>query len=149
MSSSSVIHGSAIVPHKSYRDTDACRYGFRIQHDILVALRDAGQSPPVLDARLLLEDPSSVLCQLCERLGLRFEDSMLSWEAGGNPADGVWAPYWYQNVHRSTGFAPYRPKSEPFPAELEAVFGNVRGIMRYCVRKQFVRHKNVGWVERC
>ena len=47
---------------------------------------------------------------------------MLSWEAGGNPADGVWAPYWYGNVHRSTGFVPYRPKSEPFPAELEEVF---------------------------
>ena len=28
----------------------------------------------------------------------------------------------YQNVHRSTGFAPYRPKSEPFPTELEALF---------------------------
>ncbi|MDE0325425.1 MAG: sulfotransferase family protein [Candidatus Poribacteria bacterium] len=97
--------------------------GFKTQHDLLIALRDVGQSPPVLDARLLLEDPASVLAQLCERLGLRFEDSMLSWEAGGNPADGVWAPYWYQNVHRSTGFAPYRPKSEPFPAELEAVFG--------------------------
>ena len=46
---------------------------------------------------------------------------MLSWEAGGNAADGVWAPYWYGNVHRSTGFAPYRPKSEPFPVELEEV----------------------------
>lgn len=96
--------------------------GFKTQHDLLIALRDVGQSPPVLDARLLLEDPASVLAQLCERLGLRFEDSMLSWEAGGNPADGVWARYWYQNVHRSTGFAPYRPKSEPFPAELEVVF---------------------------
>lgn len=96
--------------------------GFKIQHDLLTDLRAAGQSPPILDARLLLENPLSVLSQLCERLGLPFERSMLSWEAGGNPADGVWAPYWYQNVHRSTGFAPYRPKSEPFPAELEAVF---------------------------
>lgn len=95
--------------------------GFKTQHDLLISLRAAGQSPPILDARLLLEDPRSVLCQLCERLGLRFEASMLSWETGGNPADGVWAPYWYSNVHRSTGFAPYRPKSEPFPAVLEDV----------------------------
>ena len=93
--------------------------GLKTQHDLLISLRAAGQSPPILDARLLLEDPRSVLCQLCERIGLRFEASMLSWEAGGNPADGVWAPYWYDNVHRSTGFAPYRPKSEPFPKELE------------------------------
>ena len=95
--------------------------GFKTQHDLLISLRAAGQSPPILDARLLLEAPQSVLCQLCERIGLRFEASMLSWEAGGNPADGVWAPYWYANVHRSTGFAPYRPKSEPFPMELEEV----------------------------
>lgn len=95
--------------------------GLKVQHDLLIALRAVGQSPPVLDARLLLSDPRSVLCQLCNRLGLRFDGSMLSWEAGGNAADGVWAPYWYGNVHRSTGFAPYRPKSEPFPAELEDV----------------------------
>ena len=95
--------------------------GLKTQHDLLISLRAAGQSPPILDARLLLEDPRSVLCQLCERLGLRFEASMLSWEVGGNPADGIWAPYWYTNVHRSTGFAPYRPKSEPFPSELMEV----------------------------
>ena len=92
--------------------------GLKTQHDLLVDLRAAGQSPPILDARLLLEDPSGVLYRLCERLGLPFEAGMLSWCAGGNAADGVWAKYWYQNVHRSTGFAPYRPKSQPFPVEL-------------------------------
>ena len=95
--------------------------GLKIQHDLLIDLRAAGQSPPILDARLLLENPSDVLCRLCERLGLLFEAVMLSWGVGGNPADGVWAKYWYQNVHRSTGFAPYRPKSEPFPVELEDI----------------------------
>ena len=95
--------------------------GFKTQHDLLMDLRAAGQSPPILDSRLLLENPSRVLYELCERLGLPFEDAMLSWRVGGNPADGVWAKYWYQNVHRSTGFAPYRPKSEPFPLELEDI----------------------------
>jgi hypothetical protein len=95
--------------------------GLKTQYDLLNDLRATGQILPILDARLLLENPSNVLSQLCERLELQFECSMLSWEIGGNPADGVWAPYWYQNVHRSTGFAPYRPKSEPFPTELEAV----------------------------
>ena len=95
--------------------------GLKTQHDLLRSLRAAGQSPPILDAQSLLEDPRGVLRQLCERLGLAFDVSMLSWETGGNPADGVWAPYWYTNVHRSTGFAPYRPKSEPFPSELTEV----------------------------
>lgn len=119
--------------------------GFKIQHDLLTDLRTAGHVPPILDARLLLENPSSVLSQLCERLGLRFERSMLSWEAGGNPADGVWAPYWYQNVHRSTGFAPYRPKSEPFPAELEPVFKECLGYYEVLFENAI---RPVGWVER-
>lgn len=95
--------------------------GLKAQYDLFHELRAGGQSVPVLDARFLLEGPASVLRQLCEQLGLRFETSMLSWKAGGNPADGVWARYWYTAVHRSTGFEPYRPKSEPFPPELSAV----------------------------
>ena len=55
------------------------------------------------------------------KLHLPFEEAMLSWEQGGNPADGVWAPYWYQNLHKSEGFAPYRPKTEPFPESLEDI----------------------------
>ena len=101
--------------------------GLKTQHDLLLNLRAAGQSPPILDARLLLEDPSGVLRELCRQLGLRFEPRMLSWRAGGCSADGVWAKYWYQNVHRSTGFVPYRPKSEPFPRELE-------GVLAECLR---------------
>ena len=31
---------------------------------------------------------------------------MLSWEAGPRDTDGAWAPYWYDSVERSTGFAP-------------------------------------------
>jgi hypothetical protein len=31
----------------------------------------------------------------------------------------VWAPYWYDSVHASTGFAPYRPPAEPLPPRLE------------------------------
>ncbi len=29
---------------------------------------------------------------------------MLHWPAGPKPYDGVWAPHWYNAVHRSTGF---------------------------------------------
>ncbi len=35
---------------------------------------------------------------------------MLSWPAGPRDSDGVWAPYWYDAVLSSTGFAPYRPR---------------------------------------
>jgi hypothetical protein len=79
-------------------------------HDELRAL---GQDPPVLEARELLLDPRAVLGELCRRLGLRFDDAMLHWQAGPRPEDGVWAPHWYAGVHRSTGFEPYRPAAAP------------------------------------
>ena len=53
--------------------------GFKTQHDLVIDLRNAGHAPPILDARLLLENPANVLSELCERLGLTFENSMLSW----------------------------------------------------------------------
>jgi hypothetical protein len=35
---------------------------------------------------------------------------MLRWPAGPRESDGVWAPYWYDAVLASTGFAPYAPR---------------------------------------
>ena len=74
---------------------------------------------PVVDSRDLLADPEGILRALCQALGVPFDALMLSWPAGPRPTDGVWAPYWYDSVRASTGFAPYRPPSAPLPARLE------------------------------
>ena len=85
--------------------------------------------------------------QLCERLGLDFDEAMLSWPAGPRPEDGVWAPHWYHNVHRSTGFAPYRPKTDPFPERLEGLLEGV-GESRGTRHRKGVRHL-FGEVKKC
>ena len=36
---------------------------------------------------------------------------MLSWPAGLRDSDGVWAPYWYDAVARSTGFEPWHHRT--------------------------------------
>jgi hypothetical protein len=64
----------------------------------------------VIDAADLLRDPPGVLGALCAKLGVELSDRMLSWPPGPRDSDGVWAPYWYGAVERSTGFAPYRPR---------------------------------------
>ncbi|MCB1065375.1 MAG: sulfotransferase family protein [Verrucomicrobiae bacterium] len=79
----------------------------------------AGLNPQVLDAKALLLDPEGVLNELCQRLGIDFDPAMLSWEPGPRPEDGPWAKYWYHNLHRSKGFAPYTEKTEPFPERLQ------------------------------
>ncbi|MCU0345914.1 MAG: hypothetical protein MUC59_03145 [Saprospiraceae bacterium] len=73
----------------------------------------------VVDARELLLNPASVLAQLCERLGLFFDEKMLTWQPGPRPEDGVWAKYWYANVHRSCGFEPFIEKNVALPPKLE------------------------------
>ena len=92
--------------------------GLPMQVRLLDAILDEGQDPLVLDSRLLLTDPRSVLSKLCDRIGIPFEEAMLTWPAGPKPEDGVWARFWYESVHRSTGFAPYRAKDEPVPERL-------------------------------
>lgn len=72
----------------------------------------------VIDSGLVLQNPESVLKQLCARVGLKFEPSMLQWEAGPKSYDGVWAPHWYANVHRSTGFEKQATSDRPLPSHL-------------------------------
>jgi hypothetical protein len=81
-----------------------------------------GRTPPVLDARHVLFDPERLLRLLCRQLGVAFDPAMLVWEPGPRPTDGVWAPHWYANVWKSTGFGPYRTKGEKVPEELEEVY---------------------------
>ena len=80
-----------------------------------------GGTPIVLDSAVLLADPPAVLAELCARLELQFDDSMLSWPAGPKPYDGVWAPAWYANVHASTGFEAPKQRRRELPDDLRPV----------------------------
>lgn len=117
------------LPQPILRDT-----GLDMQVKLFDLLSKHGSPPPVLDARELLLDPESVLKMLCDRLGIPFFKSMLSWPAGPRPEDGIWAKYWYHNLHRSTGFQPYRPKTEPFPQHLEPLLEECRPLYEYLYR---------------
>lgn len=81
---------------------------------------------PVVDSRDLLENPEGILRALCAALGVPFSPAMLRWPAGPRDSDGVWGPYWYAGVWRSTGFGPYRPHTEPLPAGLAELAGRCR-----------------------
>jgi hypothetical protein len=63
---------------------------------------------PVIDSADVLRAPRPALEALCDALGISFDPAMLSWPPGPRPTDGVWAPYWYDSVWRSTGFGPYK-----------------------------------------
>lgn len=63
-----------------------------------------GRPPVVVDSSDIRADPAGALAKFCAAVGIEYTERMTRWPAGGNPSDGVWAPHWYQAVHRSTGF---------------------------------------------
>ncbi|WP_420631765.1 sulfotransferase family protein [Candidatus Leptofilum sp.] len=95
--------------------------GYALHLDLLDYLHSIGQNPPVLDSKQTLLNPRGVLSQLCDQIGIPFDEAMLSWPAGARPEDGSWAKYWYHTLHRSTGFQPYSRKEETFPEELRSL----------------------------
>ena len=58
----------------------------------------------VVDSSDIRADPAGMLQKFCKAVGIPWTKNMLSWPAGGHPADGVWAAHWYNAVHASTGF---------------------------------------------
>lgn len=79
--------------------------GFTQQADLFDEVTAfAGHTPVVVDSSDIRADPTGVLTRLCAAVGIEYTDRMTRWPPGGHPCDGVWAPHWYEAVHRSTGF---------------------------------------------
>lgn len=79
--------------------------GFTQQADLFDEVTAfAGHTPVVVDSSDIRADPTGVLTRLCAAVGIEYTNRMTRWPPGGHPCDGVWAPHWYEAVHRSTGF---------------------------------------------
>ncbi|OOG62173.1 sulfotransferase family protein [Rhodanobacter sp. B04] len=90
-------------------DAAAWELGFEQQVRLFDHVCDQlGTAPPVIDATDVLKNPAGILNALCARLHIPFSPRMLQWPRGPRASDGVWAPHWYAEVERSTGFAPWR-----------------------------------------
>ncbi len=101
--------------------------GFVQQREIFDLVRGMiGATPPVVDARDVLQNPEKTLRQLCRALGIDFDPAMLQWPPGPRSSDGIWASYWYDAVIKSTSFQPYRESNEPVPARLRDVYESCR-----------------------
>lgn len=96
-------HPDGVLP--SYRAHIDCPtlldLGYVHQHRIL---KLAGERAAVVTAESLFAHPADTLRALCEALDLPWQPDMLSWKKGGLPEDGIWAKYWYNGVHNSTGW---------------------------------------------
>lgn len=97
--------------HQKRGEVSAADIGFTRQRELFEQVMESGDPPPVIESNDVLRDPEGCLKKLCAALGIPFDRAMLSWPAGRRDSDGVWAPHWYQNVEKSTGFAAYRERN--------------------------------------
>ncbi|NNV54458.1 sulfotransferase-like domain-containing protein [Limnovirga soli] len=96
--------------------------GIEKQWHLYNQLKANNQHCVVLDSNEMLQNPVKVLGSLCEALEIPFYTEMLTWPAGPKKEDGIWAKYWYQNVHQSTGFEKQATSSRELPAYLEPLY---------------------------
>lgn len=95
--------------------------GFTQQAEIFEQIKEAGQTPVVVDSYDIRRAPEATLKKLCAALGISWDAGMLSWKSGGHPADGIWAQHWYGAVHNSTGFAAPEGELPQLEPDLQAV----------------------------
>ena len=96
--------------------------GIKMQYDLFQYLNQFNNTLIVLDSKYLLQDPLSILNKLCDMIGIPFYKSMLKWKKGPKNEDGIWSRYWYNNVHNSTCFLPYKKVNITLAPDLKKVY---------------------------
>ncbi len=100
---------------KNVPDLKVSDIGLDIQNFLLNRILESGKAPVVVDSANLLTRPEAILRELCQHLKITFDDSMLSWEPGPKPEDGVWAKHWYKNTHESSAFSNKESNRDSMP----------------------------------
>ena len=100
---------------KNVPDLKVSDIGLDVQNSLLNRIIESGAVPVVVDSTNLLMNPKAILKELCQHLGIAFDTSMLSWESGPKPEDGVWARHWYKNTHESSAFSNKESSRDPMP----------------------------------
>ncbi len=96
--------------------------GIEMQWFLFNHLKQKKLSCIVLDSNEILKSPENVLQQLCDALQIPFTKKMLHWQPGAKPYDGIWAKYWYDNVHQSTGFEKQKTSERYLPSQYESLY---------------------------
>jgi hypothetical protein len=116
---------------------------YKMQADLVDHFNKVGTPFIVLNAKNILLNSEGQIRVLCDKLDIHFQSSMLNWVAGPREEDGVWAKYWYQSVHESTGFGPYREKDEELPSNLSPLYDECMEYYVKLERLQLTTHGEV------
>ncbi|MGJ8665567.1 MAG: sulfotransferase family protein [Patiriisocius sp.] len=95
--------------------------GIKKASQLFTFLSQSGNVPLVIDSDELIKNPLVYIQKICDQLKIPFSATMLKWEKGGIPEDGIWAKYWYKNVHNSQGFSVQKTSNQKMPTNLKPV----------------------------
>ncbi len=111
--------------------------GYKLHMDLVNYFLKNNIAFVVLNSKDVLLDPKSTLTKLCKFSGIPFDEGMLSWKPQKRPEDGVWAKYWYINVHKSTGFKPYVAQEKVIPPKFQHLLATsnkyYKSLMEYAI----------------
>ena len=98
--------------------------GYPQQVEIANFLKKSNLRFKIIDSADLLKNPKEVLFEWCESINIKFDESMLHWERGNHPNDGIWWQHWYNNVIETTGFQKYEEKEISIENEYDSIYND-------------------------
>ncbi len=97
--------------------------GYKLQYELAKDFKKNKIEFYLIQSEYLLMNPEKHLEKICAFSKIKFSKKMLSWPKGGIIEDGIWAKYWYENVHNSTGFMEHNSQEEtPLPVKYNSLY---------------------------
>ena len=96
--------------------------GYPQQWKLIEYLIENKKDIVVIDSSILLENPKKILNEWCRNLNIDFYETMLSWDKGRYPNDGIWWKHWYNNVINTNQFELFDKKSNTIPNEYQDIY---------------------------
>ena len=93
--------------------------GYALHMELINYFKKHNISFAVLDSKKVLLNPQKMLHKLCDFAEIPYDENMLSWQPQQRSEDGIWAKYWYNSVHKSSGFMKYKDNDDIFPEHLK------------------------------
>ena len=96
--------------------------GYPQQYKIMRYLDSIGKKFIVVDSNILLNNPEKILSQWCSSINLEFDISMLKWQKGNHPQDGIWWKHWYDNVITTTHFQKFSANQSQLDKKYQSIY---------------------------
>ena len=117
-------HPRAVIKSYVKKNTlnNADELGYPQQYKIMKYLDSIGKKFIVIDSNILLNNPEKILSQWCSSIDLEFDTSMLRWEKGNHPQDGIWWKHWYDNVITTTHFQKFSANKSELDKKYQSIY---------------------------